>query len=137
VEAGFMKKSLIVFAALFAFLTGFASAKVTVRKDAGGWRMFDGNREVEIKGITWSNTPIGMDYNYSLWRMDDDFIMATLNTDMPMLQAMGVNVIRSFDDVPPKWVEYIYENYGIYTLINNLMGRYGVTVKGKWVFPTD
>ncbi|MBE6354351.1 glycoside hydrolase family 2 TIM barrel-domain containing protein [Treponema sp.] len=132
-----MKKSLIVFAALFAFLTGFASAKVTVRKDAGGWRMFDGNREVEIKGITWSNTPIGMDYNYSLWRMDDDFIMATLNTDMPMLQAMGVNVIRSFDDVPPKWVEYIYENYGIYTLINNLMGRYGVTVKGKWVFPTD
>ncbi len=114
-----------------------SSAKIRVEKDAGGWRLFDGSKEVEVKGLTWSNNPIGTDYNYSLWRMDKDFIYATLETDMPLLQAMGVNVIRSFDDVPPEWVEYIYDNYGIYTLINNLMGRYGVTVKGKWYARTD
>ena len=131
-----MKKSLI-FTLILSLSFSSLFAKVEVRKDAKGWRMFDDGKEIEVKGITWSNTPIGMDYNYSLWRMDDDFIYATLDTDMPLLKAMGVNVIRSFDDVPPKWVEYIYDKYGIYTLINNLMGRYGVTVKGKWIFPTD
>ncbi|EID85165.1 hypothetical protein MSI_12900 [Treponema sp. JC4] len=132
-----MKKKLIALAAFASLGLTSLFAKVEVKKDAKGWRMFDDGKEVEVKGITWSNTPIGKDYNYSLWRMEDEFIYATLETDMPMLKAMGVNVIRSFDDVPPKWVEYIYDKYGIYTLINNLMGRYGVTVKGKWTFPTD
>ncbi|WP_191018238.1 glycoside hydrolase family 2 TIM barrel-domain containing protein [Treponema zioleckii] len=132
-----MKKRLILASVILSLCLPSLFAKVEVRKDSKGWRMFDGDKEVEVKGITWSNTPIGKDYNYSLWRMDDEFIYATLETDMPLLKAMGVNVIRSFDDVPPKWVEYIYDKYGIYTLINNLMGRYGVTVKGKWTFPTD
>ena len=132
-----MKKKLIFASVILSFCFSSLFAKVSVQKDAKGWRMFDGDREVEIKGITWSNTPVVMDYNYSLWSMDDDFIYATIDTDMPLLKAMGVNVIRSFDDIPARWVEYIYDKYQIYTLINNLMGRYGVTVKGKWVFPTD
>ena len=132
-----MKKLPLLLTALLVLFPAMLSAKVSVKQDEKGWRLFDGNREVEVKGITWSNNPIGTDYNYSLWNMDKSFILATLETDMPMLKAMGVNVIRSFNDIPPEWVEYIYDNYGIYTLINNLMGRYGVTVKGKWYPRTD
>ena len=106
-----MKKKLIALAAFASLGLTSLFAKVEVKKDAKGWRMFDNGKEVEVKGITWSNTPVGKDYNYSLWKMDDEFIYATLETDMPMLKAMGVNVIRSFDDVPPKWVEYIYDKY--------------------------
>ena len=51
---------------------------------------------------------------------------------MTMLQAMGVNVIRQFADIPPEWVTYIYENYGIYTAVNNLMARYGMLSDGVW-----
>lgn len=132
-----MKMKFLALLALVSLCAAQAFAAVTVRKDEGGWRMFDGDAEVEIKGITWSNTPIGENYNYSLWNMDDQFIYATLDTDMPLLKAMGVNVVRSFSDTPPRWIQYIYETYGIYTLVNNLMGRYGTTVKGKWTFPTD
>jgi len=39
--------------------------------------------------------------------------------------------------VPPKWVKYIYENYGIYTMLNHSFGRYGLTIKGKWEPNTD
>lgn len=132
-----MKKLQLMIITLAIFFSTFSFAKVKVQQDNKGWRLLDGNKEVEVKGITWSNNPIGSDYNYSLWRQDKSFIMATLETDMPLLKAMGVNVIRSFDDIPPEWVEYIYEEYGIYTLINNLMGRYGITVNGKWNSRTD
>ena len=48
-----------------------------------------------------------------------------------------MNVIRSFSDIPPRWVEYLYIRYGIYTMINNLFGRYGISVNAKWYPNTD
>ena len=39
--------------------------------------------------------------------------------------------------IPPKWVEYIYREHGIMSVINPLMGRYGYNVGGKWVPFTD
>jgi hypothetical protein len=60
-----------------------------------------------------------------------------IDTDMPMLKAMGVNTIRCFTTIPPKWVEYIYTKYGIYTMVNDLLGRYGVSVNGTWYPQTD
>lgn len=130
-----MKKSALLLA-LF-LLSQVCFARVEARKDSRGWRLFDGEKEVEVKGITWSNNPIGVDYSYSLWTMGDEFIKNMIDYDMPLLTAMGVNAIRCFNDVPPKWVEYIYQNYGVYTIINHLMGRYGVTVKGVWQTKTD
>ncbi len=32
---------------------------------------------------------------------------------------------------------YIYENYGIYTMLNHSFGRYGLTINGSWVPVTD
>ncbi|HMP94083.1 MAG TPA: hypothetical protein PKD90_14465, partial [Phnomibacter sp.] len=50
---------------------------------------------------------------------------------------MGVNVIRQYTGVPAKWIKYIYETYGIYTMLNHSFGRYGLTIKGKWLPNTD
>ena len=51
---------------------------------------------------------------------------------------MGVNSIRLYTGVPAKWIRYnIYEQYGIYTMLNHSFGRYGLTLKGKWVANTD
>jgi hypothetical protein len=45
---------------------------------------------------------------------------------------MGVNTIRQYTGVPAKWIKYIFENYGIYTMLNHSFGRYGLSIKGRW-----
>ena len=131
------RKKLAVFAlALSLFSSAFAE-KVTVKKDEGGWKLYDGKTPVEVKGIVWSFTPIGESYNYSLFDQDKAFIQKMIDTDMPMIKSMGVNVIRCFTTIPPEWVEYIYTKYGIYTVVNDLLGRYGVSVNGTWYAQTD
>ena len=47
---------------------------------------------------------------------------------MELLRAMGINMIRQGPDIPPRWVTWIHANYGIYTMINHTMGRYGATI---------
>lgn len=132
------KKRLAVFAALVAFVNISIFAQfITVKKDDKGWRLLDDRKEIEVKGIVWSYTPIGETHTYDLWSKSDEYIERMIDTDMPMLKAMGVNAIRCFSDIPPKWVEYIYTKYGIYTIVNNLLGRYGVTVNGTWYANTD
>jgi beta-galactosidase/beta-glucuronidase len=74
---------------------------------------------------------------YSLWNQPEDVIKAALDNEMSLLKNMGVNTIRQYTGVPPKWIQYIYENYGIYTMLNHSFGRYGLTVKGKWEPNTD
>ena len=132
-----MKKKLFALLALTMVCVMGASAKITVQKDQNGWRLFDGNKPVEVKGVVWSYTPIGETFNYDLFSKDDAFIRKMIDTDMPLLKAMGVNVIRCFSTIPPKWVEYIYTKYGIYTVVNDLLGRYGVSVRGTWYAQTD
>jgi hypothetical protein len=56
---------------------------------------------------------------------------------MSLLQGMGVNAIRQYIGIPPRWVQYIYENYGIWTILNHPVGRYGLTIDGVWVPATD
>ena len=52
---------------------------------------------------------------------------------MSLLQNMGVNAIRVYTGIQPKWIQYIYETYGIYTMLNHSFGRYGLTLDGTWV----
>ncbi|MCR4733797.1 MAG: hypothetical protein K5829_02180 [Treponema sp.] len=132
------KKRLAAFTAFFIFINLSIFAQfITVKKDDKGWRLMEDRKEIEVKGIVWSYTPIGETHTYDLWSKSDEFIERMIDTDMPMLKAMGVNAIRCFSDIPPKWVEYIYTKYGIYTIVNNLLGRYGVTVNGTWYANTD
>jgi hypothetical protein len=90
-----------------------------------------------IFGMNWGHMPIGQNYLYSLWKQPDEIIEAALAREMPMLQDMGVNAIRHYVGIPPRWVQYIYERYGIYTMVNHPVGRYGFTVDGAWIPSID
>jgi beta-galactosidase len=90
-----------------------------------------------VHGIVWTFVPIGENYSYILWNQSDEYIRTLIDTDAELLKAMGVNVIRVFSDVPPQWVQYLYQRHGIYTVVNDLFGRYGMTVDGRWLGRTD
>jgi hypothetical protein len=120
---------------IFSMQTGIqaqAAPLVKVINDAEGSRIEVDGRDFMIFGMNWDYVPIGENYLYSLWVQPDDFIKEVLDREMPLLSGMGVNVIRQYVGIPPRWVEYIYRNYGIYTVVNHPMGRYGFTVDGIW-----
>jgi len=133
-----MKKVLFSFV-LFMFLTTvFAQAdKISVVTDNEGFKLQVNGKSLIVNGMNWDYFPIGTNYTYSLWQQSDDFIKAALDTEMSMLKNMGVNAIRVYTGIQPKWVTYIYENYGIYTMINHSFGRYGLTLNGNWVANTE
>jgi len=90
-----------------------------------------------VNGMNWDYFPIGTDYSYILWDQPDDFIKAALAQEMAMLKEMGVNTIRMYTGVQPKWVEYIYQEFEIYTMLNHSFGRYGFTLNGDWIPNVD
>jgi hypothetical protein len=114
-----------------------ASQKVEVVKTADGYRLEVDGKPFFINGMNWDYFPIGTNYNYSLWTQPDDLIKAALDGEMSLLKNMGVNAVRMYTGVPAKWIQYIYENYGIYTMLNHSFGRYGLTLKGAWTPNTD
>jgi hypothetical protein len=113
------------------------TARVKVVKDDRGWRLDVDGRDYFVKGVVWSYTPIGETFTFNLWERSEAHIKAVLDHDGKLMKAAGINTIRSFAMIPPKWVTYLYEEYGIMTIINHLMGRYGYTVGGVWRPQTD
>jgi hypothetical protein len=90
-----------------------------------------------VFGMNWDYFPIGENYLYDLWKQPDDFIEAVLAREMPLLKSMGVNAIRVYVGITPRWVQHIYERYGIYTVVNHPMARYGYTLDGVWIPSVD
>ncbi|MCC7143901.1 MAG: glycosidase, partial [Candidatus Eisenbacteria bacterium] len=90
-----------------------------------------------VFGMNWDYTPIGTNYAYNLWDQPDAVIEAALAREMPLLQGMGVNAIRQYVGIPPRWVRYIYEQYGIFTVLNHPLARYGFTLNGVWIPTVD
>lgn len=84
--------------------------------------------------MNWDYFPIGTNWAYSLWKQPDDVIRAALDSEMTLLKKMGVNVIRQYNTIPPRWIQYIFEHYGIYTMINHSFGRYGMMI-GETDYP--
>ena len=111
--------------------------KVTTHRDEHGWKLQVNGSDYYVKGVVWSYTPRNENYSYNLWEKPDDFIIKVLDYEFRLMRAAGVNAIRSFALIPPEWVSYIYREYGIMTVINPLMGRYGYTIGGKWIPFTD
>ena len=124
---------------LCASIVGQAHAvdKVTTYKDENGWKLQVNGSDFYIKGIVWGYTPRDENYNYNLWGQSDDYIRKVLDYDFGLMKAAGVNAVRSFNIMPPKWVTYVYREHGIMTVINPLMGRYGYMIDGKWIEFTD
>ncbi len=102
-----------------------------VTEDAGA-KLQVGGVDFMVYGMNWDYIPIGQNYSWSLWAQPDAVIEAALAREMPLLRNMGVNAIRQYAGVPPRWVQYIYERYGIWTVINHTVGRYGFTLDGVW-----
>jgi hypothetical protein len=133
-----MKKALVTIVLFFFITTVFGQeAKVSVVNNSQGCKLLVNGKSFMINGMNWDYFPIGTNYSYSLWQQPDDFIKAALDAEMPMLKNMGVNAIRVYIGIQPKWIKYIYEKYGIYTMINHSFGRYGLTLDGKWVLNTE
>ncbi|MBS1110802.1 MAG: glycosidase, partial [Anaeromyxobacteraceae bacterium] len=110
-----------------------AGKDARVVKDASGLRLQVGGRDFMVIGMNWDYYPIGTNYDYAFWKQPDDFIEAALAREMPLMRAMGVNVIRVYNGIPARWVKHIYERYGIYTAVNHAVGHYGLNVDGVWV----
>ena len=133
-----MKNNLLTLLLLLSTSLMFAQTnKVSIKKDATGQRLVVDGEDFMINGMNWDYFPIGTNYSYSLWNQSDDLIKAALDAEMGLLQNMGVNTVRMYTGVQPKWIQYIYENYGIYTMLNHSFGRYGLTINGAWVPVTD
>lgn len=133
-----MKKRLLHFFLYLLPILSFAqNDQVQVVKSGNGFALLVNGKETFINGMNWDYFPVGTNYNYSLWNQSDDVIIAALDNEMSLLKNMRVNVIRQYTGVPARWIKYIYENYGIYTMLNHSFGRYGLTINGKWEPNTD
>jgi beta-galactosidase len=110
---------------------------VEVHKDDRGYQLMVDGTPTMVFGMNWGYMPIGENYTYDFWGKPDDVIIEALDAEMTLLNEMHVNVIRQYLGIPPRWVKYIFETYGIYTMLNHPVARYGMTIDGTWVNPVD
>ena len=133
-----MKNLLLSISFIFFSFFGFSqNQKVSVLEDMNGHTLMVDGKPFIINGMNWDYVPIGKNFSYNFWAQSDDFIKAALDSEMGLLKNMGVNTIRVYTGMQPKWVEYIHKNYGIYTMINHSFGRYGLTLDGSYVSNTE
>ncbi|MEQ8927155.1 MAG: glycoside hydrolase family 2 TIM barrel-domain containing protein [Fulvivirga sp.] len=128
---------LVIFFLISITTVNAQSDEVAVVKNSEGYKLKVNGKDFMINGMNWDYVPIGTNYSYSLWNQPDNIIQAALDAEMSLLKNMGVNAIRVYVGIQPKWVKYIYENYGIYTMINDPFGRYGLTINGTWLANTE
>ncbi len=110
---------------------------VTTYKDENGWKLKVSGKDHFVKGVVWGYTPRGENYTYNLWNKPEEHIKAVLDHEFSLMKKANINSIRAFSTIPPKWVTYAYEEYGIMTAINPLMGRYGANINGVWTPVTN
>ena len=128
---------LIVLLSIFSFSSFSQYGKVSIESDNDQVKLVVNGEDFMIKGMNWDYFPRGTNYSFSIWNQSDDFIKSALDAEMGLLKNMGVNTIRTYTGIQPRWVQYIYENYGIHTILNHSFGRYGLTLDGTWVAVTD
>ncbi|WP_420553451.1 glycoside hydrolase family 2 TIM barrel-domain containing protein [Tenacibaculum aiptasiae] len=124
---------------LLLFTLNFYSQaqKVAVVKNNEGIMLTVNGKPFIVNGVNWDYVPIGNTITDSgIWNQSDDIIKAALDSEMSLLKNMGVNSIRTYN-LQPKWITYIYDKYGIYTMLNITFGAYGLTINGAWVPETD
>lgn len=122
---------------LIASISKAQSNQVKVVQDNSGMKLIVNGEDFIVNGVNWDYVPIGSTItDPGIWSRPDDIIMSALDAEMALLKNMGVNAIRTYD-LAPKWITYIYENYGIYTMLNITFGAYGLTINGAWTPQTD
>lgn len=111
--------------------------KVVVVNGSEGSKLVVNGNDFIVNGMNWDYYPVGTNYTYSLWNQSDEFIKQALDEEMALLKNMGVNTIRVYAGMPKKWIEYVYVNYGIYTMLNHSFGRYGLDINGGYIPNTE
>ncbi len=127
----------LLFLASFLGCSTAQSEKISILENKDGIRLLVDGRAFMINGMNWDYYPIGTNYTYSLWAQPEEKIKAALDSEMALLKNIGVNAIRVYTGIPKKWIQYIYEVHGIYTMLNHTFGRYGLTLEGQWVANTE
>ncbi len=133
-----MKNFYLLLVFLLLTLTAQSQAdQVSVSKDISGMKLMVNGKPFIVNGVNWDYVPIGTTItDPGIWSRPDDIIMAALDGEMSLLKNMGVNAIRTYE-LKPKWITYIYKNYGIYTMLNITFGAYGLNINGAWVPETN
>jgi hypothetical protein len=134
---GIKKACAILLASGVLVSHAIAADVVTTYKDEAGWKLQVNGEDFFVKGVVWGYTPRDENYNYNLWGQPDEFVRKVLDYEFGLMQAAGVNAIRSFNFMPPKWVTYVYREFGIMVAINPLVGRYGAVIDGRYIEFTD
>ncbi len=118
---------------------GDATAEATVQlvQDDAGWKLTVDGEDFFVKATQWAYTPIGHNYEYGFWSRDPELVRRVVDRYGRLMQAAGINAIRTSPDIPPEMVTYLCETYGIYTIVNDFVGRYGIEFEGQWTYPTD
>jgi hypothetical protein len=111
--------------------------RIKVTQTESGIVLKVNDKSTIINGMNWDYFPVGTNYSYTLWDQPDHIIKAALDDEMSFLSNMGVNSIRVYAGIPKKWITYIYENFGIYTMLNHSFGRYGLSIDNVWYANTD
>ena len=132
-----MKQFILCQICLFFSIALFAQSGRVVVVEEDGWRLQVNGTPFMVNGINWDYFPVGTNFSFSLWNQSDEFIKKALDDEMALLKNMNVNAIRVYTGIQPKWIKYIYETYGIYTMLNHSFGRYGLTLDGAWVANTE
>ena len=127
-----MKKIFLLLIFSYSFLSFAQADKVIVENNNAQMKLKVNGKDFIVNGMNWDYFPIGTNYSYSLWNQPEDFIKKALDDEMGLLKNMGVNTIRVYSGIPKKWIEYIHDNFGIYTMLNHSFGRYGLTIDGVW-----
>jgi hypothetical protein len=100
--------------------------------DESGQRLQVAGHDFFVRGVNWDYIPIGQNYSFDLWAQPDEVIVSALEREMGLLSAMGANAIRINVGIPPRWVKYLHDRYGIWCIVNHAVGRYGFTLDGVW-----
>ena len=83
----------------------FAQANnVKVIDNQQGIKLSVNGNDFMINGMNWDYFPIGTNYSYSLWNQSEDVIKVALDAEMSLLKNMGVNTIRVYTGIQPKWI---------------------------------
>ncbi|WP_075340763.1 glycoside hydrolase family 2 TIM barrel-domain containing protein [Tenacibaculum agarivorans] len=132
-----MKQNILILTLVFYSILSFSQAKVSVERNNNGMKLVVNGEDFMVNGMNWDYVPIGTNVLNGFWDKSDDYIKAALDSEMSLLKNMGVNTIRVYTGIKPKWITYIYKNYGIYTMLNHTFGAYGLTVNGVWYPNTE
>lgn len=129
--------SLVLYASTAVPAAAQTPNKVEVYKDGQGFKLVVDGKDLMVLGMNWGYVPIGENYNYSLWTKPDKFVREVLDREMAVFKRMGGNALRVYVGIPKKWIAYLYEKHGVYTILNHPLARYGMSIDGVWTFPTN